>query len=136
MKDVTIQKVFIDGEAMVPTDSDRHPTMFKTLSLLKIESVDAPVYFVVEGVAIFELNEGDEAFQSSQDYFYTEHTCPTNFIGGDVVMMCMDGDDDPHGCFDHVRSIWMTEAYLRARDDPHEDTSKQYLRKMFPEMAP
>lgn len=123
----------IPAEVMIPTDSDRHPNMFKTLNLLKIESPSGPIYFVVEGLGVFDVQEGDEEFQRHNQYFYESHTCPTNFVGGDIVAVFTPEDDDPHGCFEHVRSVWMTDAYLRACEDEDGNAETRYLRGIFPE---
>jgi hypothetical protein len=38
-------------------------------------------------------------------YFYEEHTCPTNYLGVEMVVDLNDGDTDPHGIFEFVGAI-------------------------------
>lgn len=64
----------------------------KTLVLLR----NANVGLVVEGMA-FENGPGND------DYFYNEHTCPTNYLKKvKVVIDLKHGDTDPHGIFVYV----------------------------------
>ncbi len=46
------------------------------------------------------LPDSDETGHA--EYFYNEHTCPTNFLGDVVKVIDADGDDDPHGIFAFV----------------------------------
>ena len=110
---------------MVPVDSDHpaHAGMFKTLDLLALDRAQGnPVYFVI-GVCA-ELCELDK-LQEHLEYYYEEHTCPTNFIR--VPMIAVDGDTDPHGIFRFVRSVWMTPGYDKDDDD--------FLLRTFPEIS-
>lgn len=117
-----------DPNYMVHTGSTHefHSNMRKTLVLLKIESTDGPIYFVIEGVSTWptpfhELQEGDE-------YFYEESTCPTNFIR--IPMIFHDGDSDPHGLFEHVETVWMMDEY------PGENPGvEEYLAEVFPQLT-
>jgi hypothetical protein len=109
---------------MVPTGSDvpAHSEMFKTLNLFSLDTKKGLVYFVTEGVSTFEP---DDDLQSKQKYFYEEHTCPTNFIRCELISFR--GDMDPHGVFDHVRTIWMTPDY-------DKENGESYFREHFPEL--
>lgn len=40
------------------------------------------------------------------------------------------GEDDPHGLFEHVRSVWMTTDYVEASEGGAGD---EWLRDAFPE---
>lgn len=42
-----------------------------------------------------------EEYESHQQYFYDEHTCPTNWTR-DIVEIIFKGDHDPHGVFEFV----------------------------------
>lgn len=40
------------------------------------------------------------------EYFYEEHTCPTNYFGNvEMVVNLENGDTDPHGIFEFIGSI-------------------------------
>lgn len=119
----------IDADLMVPIDSKHpiHANMFKTVVLLKITSTNGPIYFVVEGCASFEPRD---QFLAHQFYYYEEHTCPTNFCGVEKVFF--NGDDDPHGVFEFVDAVWMTESYLAAQ---RENTESAWMRKAFPHLS-
>jgi hypothetical protein len=118
-------------DLMVPVDSDHpaHANMFKTLDLLKLRLHDgSTLHFVVEGCAQFcDYAE----LQSHHRYFYEVHTCPTNFVGGNVVAI-FDGDnDDPHGIFEHVASEWMPQGYVEAKAQGQE---RDVLQRLFPQL--
>jgi hypothetical protein len=118
------------GETLVPVDS-RHPfhaDMFKTLDLLALSLADgSKLYFVVEGCTKFE--DMDEV-RSWRQHFYEEHTCPTNFIRIEAIVH--NGDHDPHGVFEYVDTVWMTDAYVRAEE---EGTAADYLASVFPQLG-
>ena len=105
---------------------------FKTLVLLKI----ADVFFVVEGQA-----SDDEHPDKHEEYYYTEHTCPTNFAQGFEAIV-QGGSFDPHGCFEYVRSVWMPQRYADAQKIVEERSSNaagepvnDLLEKLFPELV-
>ena len=114
----------IRPDVLVPVDSKHplHADMFKTLDLLKIETVNGPLYFVVEGCSKFcpkaELESGHR-------FFYEEHTCPINFTR--VEAICFGGNMDPHGVFEFVASEWMTTDY-------DADNQDEYLASIFPQL--
>lgn len=116
-----------DPKYMVASGSSHpaHADMRKTLVLLKIETSDGPVYFVVEGVkrwpeSYAEMQDGDR-------YFYEEHTCPINFIR--VPLIASGGDLDPHGLFDHVETVWMMDEY---ESESEAGRGGDYLVEVFP----
>lgn len=114
-----------NGDPLVSVGSAQHPDMFKTLVLLKITGPEEPVYFIVEGCAQFEdLAEVND----HNTYFYEEHTCPTNFIRIEAVFT--PEDDDPHGTFEHVATVWLTESYVAAKNAGEQD---EWLRRAFPQ---
>lgn len=109
---------------------DFHKDMYKTLVLLRIQSFNnGPVFFIVEGLGSLTL-AGDEDFQGRQRYFYEEHTCPTNFMPCEAIYTA--DNNDPHGVFDHVRTVWMTEDYVKAKENG--DRKDEWLHKAFPEI--
>jgi ribosomal protein L37AE/L43A len=73
----------------------------KTLDLLVLEPQDKPIYFVLTGRHYQTIP--DDAYDGVQ-YFYEEHSCPTNWIGN-TVMISVDGNTDPHGFLRYVRSM-------------------------------
>ena len=115
-----------EPEFMVRTDSAHpaHDNLRKTLNLLKIEAKGEPVYFVVEGLCQWPKTNAEMV--ESAEYFYNEHTCPTNFI--DVPMISRDGNHDPHGLFEFVDAVWMTNEY-------DKDNADEYLVEVFPQLG-
>ena len=75
----------------------------KTLDLLVLEPHDMPIYFVMAGKTYHAKPDVDDDYDGKQ-YFYEEHSCPTNWIGK-TVMISSDGDTDPHGLLKFIRSI-------------------------------
>lgn len=76
----------------------------KIKTLVTLESA-GPVRLLVEGMSFTRADgTSDGKEESRAQYFYDEHTCPTNFLG-DVVKVIdpADGDDDPHGIFAFVK---------------------------------
>jgi hypothetical protein len=108
----------------VRTDSDHalHSDLYKTLDLLRLYRANGePVYFIVQGLgSVNDENPLDDS------YLYDEHTCPTNYIPVEAIFTAQ--EDDPHGVFDYVRSVW----YPAAMDEPNADTDA-ILRDLFPE---
>lgn len=96
-------------DAMVHCGNSAHPSLYKTLALLKIESVTGPVWFAVEGLANYPIEPEYSSLLESVWYFYDEHSCPTNYVK--VAMISHNGDHDPHGVFDLVDVVWMTTEY-------------------------
>lgn len=116
----------IDQSILVPAESPSpyHKDMFKTLVLLRLFQRDgSPVYFVVQGLGTL----GDGESDLDDEYFYDEHTCPTNYIPIEAVMT--PEDDDPHGAFEYVRSVWMPHDYGQ------DGNERAKLRELFPEMG-
>lgn len=111
--------------AMIHTNSV-HKGMYETLVLLEL----AGVYFVVEGVTKYGPRD---KVQDHEEYFYNEHTCPTNFIR--IPLIAKDGDCDPHGVFTFVESVWMTTEYKDA-EQAGPTALSEYLCKVFPQLRP
>jgi rubredoxin len=49
----------------------------------------------------FTISPGDDE-EFHAEYYYNEHTCPTNFMRDVVKVIDKTGDDDPHGVFKFV----------------------------------
>lgn len=95
------------------------------LVLLKFDGKDGPVFFVLEkDYSSRNLSECDADYQEQQRYFYEEHSCPTNWINN-IVAVIENGDDDPHGFLEYVRTVPVQEQ--RAQDDALN------FREIFPE---
>ncbi|MGD0968650.1 MAG: hypothetical protein ABR949_10215 [Candidatus Aquilonibacter sp.] len=119
-------------EVHVDSTHPFHAPLHKTLVLLRI----ANVYFVIEGMAGNDKPDPNE----HGEYYYTLHTCPEDYIKG-VEAIVQDGDFDPHGCFEYVRSIWMPQRYADAQKIVAERSSNamgepvhDLLRELFPEL--
>jgi hypothetical protein len=80
----------------------------ETLDHLVILPQDKPVHFIVKGMAFVDEN-GSRRDAEHKRFFYEEHTCPTNYVG--VEMIAFDGDIDPHGLFKFVASTDMPDDY-------------------------
>jgi hypothetical protein len=114
-----------DPAYMVPANSTHpaHQKMRKTLVLLKIDTKEEPVYFVIEGLAEWPMTAADLC--DKERFFYEEHTCPTNFIR--IPMICQGGDTDPHGVFEFVDAVWMMDEY-------DSEEASEYLAEVFPQL--
>lgn len=87
--------------------------------LLKHEPGEAccsPIYIVLDTTLTISEGETFEQAAEGLDYLYEEHTCPTNWMRGDVVKIRYMGDSDPHGVFEFVAAVPKTEDL----DDPFE----------------
>lgn len=96
----------------------------KTWDLLKIERAEGDIFFVVNG----DWNQDDKA--QNLDYWYGQHTCPTNWLG-DVEEVFVGRNPDPHGIAQFVRSI---PAPTPKDGPPFNDMSFQEWWDMFPEI--
>jgi ribosomal protein L37AE/L43A len=88
----------IELDVMSGTDGRRS----RALVLLRLEPKERPVYFVLDTHSYG--NEPDANKQDHARYFYEEHSCPTNWIG-ETRAVIQDGDTDPHGFLDFVRTV-------------------------------
>ena len=87
------------------------------LDLLMIEPDEHPVYIVVKSYMAADDPDADK------EYFYEEHTCPTNVLPCEAIIE--NGDEDPHGVLTFVRSIPIPADYDGTAD----------WRTLFPEVA-
>jgi predicted RNA-binding Zn-ribbon protein involved in translation (DUF1610 family) len=73
-----------------------------TIDVLVLKPQKTPVYFIVEGMR-FEGGRDHDPLRDEADskqFFYEEHSCPTNWFK--PVMVYHDGDADPHGLIEFV----------------------------------
>ena len=105
------------------------------LDLARFESSDLdltgykPVFAIVEGIHVID-NDSKELDFSGDQYFYDEHSCPTNFMR---IECFIQGDDaDPHGIWRWVETVAKPDDYeerRRSRSHPSEDLA--YFKTLF-----
>lgn len=63
--------------------------------------------FMVLNARCYNNYESRQAMYDHLEYHYNEHTCPTNWLGGQVCALLdrKDQDDDPHGLFEVVTMV-------------------------------
>lgn len=94
------------------------------LVLLKSDHEERPIYAFVETKAFLKSVEEsqrpkeDEFGSGKMEYYYDEHTCPTNWFP-DVTKLIHDGDDDPHGCFTFVAACTQAQALAFLEKNPN-----------------
>lgn len=72
------------------------------------EGSDKPVYLVVHKPNyIFETDLNQ--LQRTEEFYYNSHTCPSNYLGGTVVLE--GGDDDPHGIFQFQEAVFCDATF-------------------------
>lgn len=77
----------------------------RSMILLKLDAKDGTVFFVIDRDRLFDVpDDSYEIIQSSQRYFFEEHSCPTNWLR-DCAAVIYNGDPDPHGFLKFVRSV-------------------------------
>jgi hypothetical protein len=96
----------------------------RVLSLLKLETADGPIFFVIDGR---HLESAPDEAQGDNRYFYEEHSCPTNWLRN-CVMVVKDGDCDPHGFLEFVRSVDVAPDF-----DPTGMDGDDRVATLFPE---
>jgi hypothetical protein len=90
--------------------------------LLKVDPESHPLHLVIRA----RRWPGSDPNNGHDEYFYNEHTCPTNWTD-DIVAVISRGDPDPHGFAKFVRRVTPT-------DDEDEDNDPWFF--LFPETAP
>lgn len=68
----------------------------RNFSLLKLKTADGTLFAVFKGHG--------EASDDQRRYFYEEHSCLTNWAG-EMEECFLNGETDPHGVFEFVRSV-------------------------------
>lgn len=73
---------------------------------LEIRTEDAPITFLVDSFLIVEQGETPEESPGMENaqYFYEEHTCPTNWLMKVEEVIDKNGRHDPHGVFKYVKT--------------------------------
>lgn len=95
------------------------------------------MYLAVKGMHF--IKDGEEVdlqeITREKEYYYEEHTCPTNYIGGDVevVSVLEDSkslDTDPHGCFEVIKVVPVLGKKWKEGDIAEES---EYFEKVLEE---
>lgn len=75
----------------------------KTPIVITLQSRTVPVITVKLNSWKYEHSQNDtkEDFESHMQYFYDEHTCPTNWTS-EIEEISVGADHDPHGIFEFV----------------------------------
>ena len=92
-----------------------------TLVLLKRNGV----YLIVNGNKMLGIDK--EEAEHQDQYYYNEHTCPTNYMQ-DVEAVIYEKDADPHGVFEWVATIDKPEDWEYGPEEFEEWC------KLFPEL--
>lgn len=72
----------------------------KRFALLRLPPQQKAVYFLIPAW------DKPDAEKESTEYLYEEHVCPTDLLSREgVELISVEGDLDPHGIFEWVRSI-------------------------------
>ncbi len=74
-----------------------------TTDLLMLPPQTQPVYFVVQGMRFIEKRHYEQDEHAGKEFFYEEHSCPTNWLKPEMVYC--DGDSDPHGLIRFVSHV-------------------------------
>lgn len=104
---------------------ENKPPYGRAMALLRFDGKGGPVFFVMDR-KYHTAGEPDAELQSSDNFFFEEYSCPTNWLS-DCVAVIEQGDADPHGFLMHVRSVEVPRDF-----DPDE----QDWRTLFPEAFP
>ena len=92
---------FIMQNGSVVSSQKTGETKEKTLVFLK----SGDIGLVVEGMSFNGEQQNDE-------YFYNEHTCPTNYLSRVVTIVDLEHNDcDPHGIFEYVTTLPWVEGF-------------------------
>lgn len=89
------------------------PKVTPIVSLMVLPPQKYPVYLLI-GDSTHSRND-DGTPNLDRDYYYNEHSCPTNWLN-DIKAVIIEDDADPHGLIEHVRSL-PEENYQRIRDE-------------------
>jgi len=95
-----------DGDRFVEA-LDTQPDAAPILSLLVLPPQKQPVYFILGNTGYRDRNTGK--IDLDRDYYYNDHSCPTNWFT-DIRAMIIGDDADPHGLLQHVRSTLEADA--------------------------
>ncbi len=78
-------------------------------ALLRMKSMDDKIVYFIMDCPRYSFNkegtfDDEETQQSGDEYKYEEHSCPTNWLGDCVEVIC-EGQVDEHGIMEFVRSV-------------------------------
>ncbi len=91
----------VDGSVVIAPTVNR---VIKTLDVLVLEPQLSPVYFVVEGMRFEPVKaDSDTSEHEHKQFYYEEHSCPTNWF--EPKMVYFEGDSDPHGLLKFVTHV-------------------------------
>jgi len=93
------------------------------LHVLALRPKPYPVFAVISAKDYGREGQDKAEPFASAEYFYNEHTCPTNWTG-DIEMLIAKGDGDPHGLFEYVESI----------DLPPDVDVEEFIHRSFPHL--
>lgn len=137
--DECLAKLMFNFESnVIQVLEDNHPnSSSRTLTLLKLDPSHEPVYIIVKGNG---FHDKDGNFKNQQEYYYEQHTCPTNYLQ-DIFKIYEGTDGDPHGLFKFVKSIQLTEALkqldlTRSELEDIDDHHHHLIGSLFPEIIP
>lgn len=80
----------------------REARCLKTVVTLHYDPADGPFEIDVKGMRFKGIYD-DENPDKHDEYFYNEHTCPTNYLNR-VIEIRQGENPDPHGIFRYVRT--------------------------------
>jgi ribosomal protein L37AE/L43A len=119
---------YFSGTVNAPSDvtlvKEDKPPKKRLLTLLKFPGKDGDVFFIQNHFDYGHSDPYDE-LQSHNQYFFEEHSCPTNWLRNTAVVV-QNGDHDPHGFLEYVRTV-------RVEKDFDED-DYELVEKTFPEV--
>lgn len=119
---------YFSGTVNAPRDvtlvKEDRPPKTRLLTLMKFPGKKGDVFFVLNH---FDYGHGDpnDELQSHNQYFFEEHSCPTNWLR-DTAVVVQNGDQDPHGFLEHVRTV-RVEKYF-------DENDYELVEKTFPEV--
>lgn len=131
-----------DSLSDVTLSVNAKPTMgAKTIhgyTLLKYRGGGRPQFIVVDGMDHYREGEDEMDRRHNREYYYNEHTCPTNFLN--VEHITFNGDYDPHGIYAFVRFV-SNEDIRKAKNwtwaqfkDGISRAQTDFWAELFPEM--
>lgn len=112
-----------DGVVVTVAEGKRKVT---TIDVLVLKPHDKPVYFVVEGMRFEGEGHDDVSEADKKEFYYNEHSCPTNWFKPTVV--AFDGDDDPHGLIEFVATRDDTDF---PKDETHGPNDRDFALRAF-----
>lgn len=117
--------VFGEGGAVTSVSLTGNGSIMGAGLMVSTNTQDDPIFLFID-VPFYAHNmkDGkliiDDEFASGQEYYYDSHTCPTNWIQGQVRKIVHRGDDDPHGVFVLI-GLWDKATLLKYIEDGDVD---------------